>query len=242
MSKMSPERLLADVNKALAAETRVEIEDLSIEFNADEGVLSVHGRVDSIMAKRIAANVARRVAGKECLVADRLRVRAARSGELELRDAVARTLAAENLFRDHTLAVEAGGHRETIRAGAPGAGRIEASVDDSVVTLVGRVSSLGHRRFAEVLMWWTAGCERVDNLLEIAPPEQDSDNEITDVVRMALEKNPMVHASQLRVGTAAGIVELRGLVPSEEERQLAVLDAWYVPGVWDVVDRIEVRA
>jgi len=30
-------------------------------------------------------------------------------------------------------------------------------------------------------------------------------------------------------------------VASKEEKKLAVLDAWYVPGVRDVVDRIESR-
>jgi osmotically-inducible protein OsmY len=30
-------------------------------------------------------------------------------------------------------------------------------------------------------------------------------------------------------------------VASDEERQLAVQDAWYVPGVQDVVDGIQVR-
>ena len=58
---------------------------------------------------------------------------------------------------------------------------------------------------------------------------------------MVLEKDPMVHATQLCVGTAAAVVEMRGLVASEEERDLALRDAWYVPGVWDVVDHIEVR-
>ena len=58
---------------------------------------------------------------------------------------------------------------------------------------------------------------------------------------MVLEKDKLVDASQLRVGTAGGIVELRGLLASEEERHLAVRDVWYVPGVWNVVDHIEVR-
>ena len=74
------------------------------------------------------------------------------------------------------------------------------------------------------------------------PLENDNDNEITDAVRMVLEKDPLVHASQIRIGTAGGIVALDGSVASQEEKRLAVLDAWYVPGVWDVVDRIEERS
>jgi osmotically-inducible protein OsmY len=45
----------------------------------------------------------------------------------------------------------------------------------------------------------------------------------------------------LLVGTAGGVVVLNGSVASEEEKSLAILDAWYVPGVADVVDRIEER-
>jgi osmotically-inducible protein OsmY len=91
-------------------------------------------------------------------------------------------------------------------------------------------------------MWWLDGCEYVDNQLQIAPPEEDADNEITDAVRIVLEKDPLVHAGQLLVGTAGGVVVLNGSLASKEEKQLAIMDAWYVPGVADVVDRIEARS
>ncbi|HEX6259501.1 MAG TPA: BON domain-containing protein [Woeseiaceae bacterium] len=234
------ERLLGDVNAALEAETRVDIEQLSIELNPENGVLSIDGHVDDIVSKRIAANIARRVAGDRVPVEDRVRVRAPRSGDLELRDEVVKSLTAENVFSNHALIVEAGSHRQQVQAGAPGNGHLEVRVDAGVVTLEGTVRSLSHRRLAEVLMWWS-GCERVDNRLDVEPPEEDTDDEITDIVRMVLEKDPLVHAAQLRVGTAAAVVEIRGFVASDEEQRLAVLDAWYVPGVWEVVDHIKVH-
>jgi osmotically-inducible protein OsmY len=45
----------------------------------------------------------------------------------------------------------------------------------------------------------------------------------------------------VRVNTAAGVVIMNGSLASEEEKRLALFDAWYVPGVSDVVDRIETR-
>jgi osmotically-inducible protein OsmY len=237
-----PEQLLAEVDAALAAETRIEIDDLSIRLSVDDGSLAIDGQVDNIMTKRIAANVASGVVRNEYPVRDRLRVRVPHEGELELRDEVVQSLSSESVFSDHTLIVKAGSHRETIHEGISGGGRLEIHVEASTVVLRGQVTSLSHRRFAEVLVWWTAGCERVDNFLEVIPPQEDTDNEITDVVRMVLEKDPLMHAPQLRVGTAGGVVEIQGLVASDEERRLAVLDAWYVPGVWDVVDHIDVRA
>jgi osmotically-inducible protein OsmY len=89
-------------------------------------------------------------------------------------------------------------------------------------------------------MWWIPGCQRVDNLIQVSPAQQDSDDLLTDAIRMVLEKDPLVHATQIRIGTAAAVVELDGQLPSEEEHLLAVRDAWTVPGVWDVNDKIEV--
>lgn len=238
-----PESVLTQVNAALQAETRIDVDRLCIELGPDRGVLSINGQVEDIASKRIAFNIAvnivERTAGAGILVEDRIRVNAPRSGDLALRDEIVKALSSENAFSDHALTVTAGSHRQPIQAGAPGGGRLEVRLDDGVVTLGGVVRSLSHRRLAEVLMWW-AGCERVDNRLGVEPPEEDTDDEITDAVRMVLEKDPLVHATQLRIGTAAAVVEIRGFVPSDEERRLAVLDAWYVPGVWEVVDHVEV--
>jgi len=241
MAITDPEQFLEIVNEALQADTRIDIEELSLQLKVDDGVLVLDGRVDSIREKRIAANVALRAVDGECPVNDHIRVNSTKTGERELRDEIIKLLAAENMYSNHTLIVDASGRPEVIHHGPPDAGRIEVHVAGGTVTLEGHVVSLSHRRFAEVLIWWIPGCERVDNRLEVVPPEADHDNEITDVLRMVLEKDPLVHATQLRVGTAAGIVELTGLVASEEERELAAKDAWYVPGVWDVVDQIEVR-
>ena len=90
-------------------------------------------------------------------------------------------------------------------------------------------------------MWWTDGCEFVENHLQIVPPGLDNDNEISDAIRCVLEKDPLVHASQLQIGTAGGVVYLNGCLANETEKKLAIRDAWYVPGVADVVDRNQAR-
>lgn len=236
-----PPLLIAAINDALDADTRLEVEGLSIEQNADTGRITLDGRVPDIRAKRLAVNTVWGVTRGAFAIEDRLRVRAQAEGELALRDQVVHLIGTEGMFGDLTIVVQAGSHREELAGGRADAGRLEVDIDHAVVTLRGTVPSLSHRRFAEVLAWWAPGCERVDNLLEVAPDEEDTDDEITDVVRMVLEKDRLVDASQLSVGTAGGIVELRGLLGSEEARLLAVRNAWYVPGVWNVVDHIEVR-
>ena len=120
------------------------------------------------------------------------------------------------------------------------AGDIVIQIRDATVTLEGRVGSLTHRRLAEVLAWWSAGCEDVDNRLRVVPPEQENDGELSDAVRIVIEKDPLVQAGQLAVSVRGKIVTLSGYAASKEEQRLAVLDTWYVPGVRDVIDRIQI--
>jgi osmotically-inducible protein OsmY len=82
---------------------------------------------------------------------------------------------------------------------------------------------------------------RVINGIAVEPPEDDSDDAILESVRLVLEKDPFVDASQIRVGVRHAVVRLLGLVPTEAEREMAEFDAWYVFGVDKVDNRIEVR-
>jgi osmotically-inducible protein OsmY len=237
----NPQDILAAVTAAVKAEPRAQIQGLRVEQQAEAGPITLEGVAADIIGKRRAVNAAWSVVRHKIPIIDHLRVRAQAEDAKALRDELLKTLATENMFTDHTLATEIGDDRQLVHDAGPGAPQIEVRIDGQIVTLTGAVPSLSHRRFAEVLAWWAPGCERVDNHLEFAPPQEDDDGEITDVVRMVLEKDPLVHASQLRIGTAGGIVALEGLVASEEERRLAVRDAWYVPGVWSVVDNVDVR-
>jgi osmotically-inducible protein OsmY len=98
-----------------------------------------------------------------------------------------------------------------------------------------------HKRLAGVLAWWVPGTRDVVNGLEEVPAEEDNDNELTDAVRLALEKDPFVNAVKIRVTTQDWIVTLDGLVPNETMKQMAERDAWYVLGVKKVDNRIQVE-
>ena len=78
--------------------------------------------------------------------------------------------------------------------------------------------------------------------MAVEPPEEDGPIAIEEAVKLALEKDPFVDADQIRVGVRGAIVRLTGLDKSEGMRETAEADAWYVFGVDDVVNQIEVRA
>jgi osmotically-inducible protein OsmY len=117
---------------------------------------------------------------------------------------------------------------------------LDGAVEEGVVTLNGQVPSLSHKRLAGILAWWIPGTRDVVNGIEVVPDEIDSDDEITDAVRLAFEKDRLVDESQIRVRTRGRVVTLEGAVGTSEIREMAELDAWYVFGVDGVVNRLEV--
>lgn len=236
-----PKNVLNDIQAALERDPWIDQHEYPIKVWSADNRIVLDGMVENIAAKRAAGHAAKRIADGRWPVMDLLRIVAEDREDAALRDEVVRTLSQEPVFQNCTLIAEAGGQRDMIHDAGDEGGHIELRVDNGNVTLTGRVWSLTHRRLAEVLTWWTSGCQRVENHLEVVPAEDDNDNELSDAVMMVLEKDPLVHAGQIRVGTAAGVVALDGSVASDEERQLAVLDAWYVPGVWNVNDRIRVH-
>lgn len=244
MHAYSFDELLKTITARLEQDTRVNLHRSAITLGVEDNAIVLQGQVNTIAEKRAAIDTVTRTLlerGRWPIV-DRLHVKpTARKENLELKQAAAAALNDEPVFRDYTLLTKVAENIETLRDKGPGNKVIMAAVSDGCISLSGQVESHSHRRLAEVLMWWTEGCEFVDNQLDIVPPERDTDNEITDAVRIVLEKDPLVHADQLRVGTAGGVVMLNGSVASEEERRLAIMDAWYVPGVADVVARIEAR-
>jgi osmotically-inducible protein OsmY len=110
-----------------------------------------------------------------------------------------------------------------------------------VVTLNGAVTSLSHQRLAGMLAWWVPGSRDVINGLEVVPPEEDNDDEVTEAVRAVLEKDRFVTADHIRVSTRNRVVTLQGLVSSEKERQMAEWDAWYLLAVDLVVNALKVH-
>lgn len=66
------------------------------------------------------------------------------------------------------------------------------------------------------------------NGIEVSPPEEDTDDEVVDAVRLVLEKDPFVNASQVRVTCRDYGVTLEGIVKSEVQRRMAEADCWYV--------------
>lgn len=243
MNKKSSDELIKDLIAALEREPLIDLHHWPVHAHIEKGQVILEGKLENIAAKKTAGAIARRVAGEQPVL-DLLRVRPAQHQEDdELKQEVANALLKEPVFERCTIQLEEGDSLMSLRE-MPGEedGRIRINAHDGVVTLAGQVWSLSHSRLAEVLVWWTAGCEAVENRLAVVPPEEDNDAEISDAVRIVLEKDPLVHADQIASRVENGVVTLEGYVASGAEKRLAVLDAWYIQGVQDVNDKIEARS
>lgn len=186
-----------------------------------DGVLTISGEAPDLAARRRLVARLRTLGGVE-RVEDRLCVEPGQPmADADLERLVAATLSSEPALGGLAIGVRAAG---------------------GVLHLEGTVWSLSHRRLAGVLAWWAPGTRDVDNRIQVSPPERDGDHELADAVRLVLEKDPLVDASQLTVQARAGEVTLRGCLPSPEQRRLAVLDAFYVDGVDEVREQVALWA
>lgn len=235
-------QVLDQVRAALQSEPRLDLHEFPIELRYADGTLTLEGEVGDVASKKLALERAAALPEVSGII-DRLRVRPAQPmGDGQIRDLVRDALLQEPAFADFAIRRRLGEQVEIVRDPPAARGAIELQVEDGVVTLNGQVPGLDDKRLAGVLAWWVPGSRDVINGIAVEPPEEDSDDAILEAVRLVLEKDPFVDASQTRVGVKNALVRLTGVVPSEAERDMAEFDAWYTFGVDKVDNRIEVRA
>lgn len=236
------ERIVKEVAAVLERETQVNLHRFPLYLSFSDGVLTMEGEVEHIMAKKRALEMAAAVPGVSGIV-DRIRLAPATDMEDgEIREHVCTALLAENLLASCAIWALVKGKPEVVRETDDAIGSIDVEVNDGVVLLNGAVASLSAKRLAGVLAWWVPGSRDVINGLDISPPQEDNDDEVVDAIRLALEKDPFVNAGQIRVSCRNYTVTLEGLVRNETQRRMAEADAWYVFRVDRVTNLLRVEA
>lgn len=235
------ERVVNEVAAALERETTVNLHRFPLQLGLSDGILTMEGEVEHIMAKKMALEVAAAVHGVAGIV-DRIRlVPATTMEDGELREHVCTALLTENLLASTAIWALVKGKPEVVRETDGAVGSIDVEVNEGVVLLNGAVTSLSAKRLAGVLAWWVPGSRDVVNGLDVSPSQEDNDDEVVDAVRLALEKDPFVNAGQIRVRARNYTVTLEGLVRNETQRRMAEADAWYVFRVDRVTNHLHVE-
>ncbi len=228
---MGERETVGRIRAALEHERTINLHAYPIEVRPGESI-TLAGTVADIVAKRRAVQLARQVASS-IRIRDELRIDVARHRpDAELADAVIARLRGDLAF----LEIPLGG-------AAPADGpAIAVTAADDIATLSGTVPSIAHRRLAEVLAWWTPGVGDVDNRLHVYPPEEDSDDELNDVLRQVMEMDPSLDAGRIGIAVRERHVTLTGVVHDDVHRRIAVRNCWYVPGVHGVDNRLTTAA
>jgi osmotically-inducible protein OsmY len=206
----------------------------------DDGTVTIQAEVETIAVKRLALERLAAIKGITAIV-DRLRVKPAKAmSDDGILDHLRKAYFAEPAFAALKITERKSGKRKPVQDAPEPRGEIEIEVKKGVVILNGRVPGLASKRLAGVLAWWVPGSRDVVNGIAVEPPEEDAPIRIEEAVGIALDKDPFVDASQVRVGVRNRTVRLTGAVRSREARDAAEWDAWYVFGVDDVINELEV--
>lgn len=235
------DRIVKEIAALLEKERSVNLHRFPLYLELADGILTISGEVEHIMAKKRALEIAAAVHGVSGIV-DRLHlVPAVRMEDGELREHICNALLSESLLASCALWAIVKGKPEVVREADAATGSIDIEVRDGIVTLNGAVTSLSAKRLAGVIAWWVPGSRDVVNGLEVSPPQEDNDDEVVDAVRLVLEKNPFIDATQIKVSCRNYCVTLEGIVQSKAQRQMAEADAWYVFRVDRVINQLQTK-
>lgn len=236
--------IIKTVRAGLEREPRINLHHWPIHLEvSDDCVLIMEGDVESVAAKKMAREIAGAVPEVRGVV-DRLQIAPAEpKSDGEILDVLETLLLEARDLKNCTLRVMKKGQSLALQEIKEDdtSGDILVVVKAGVVTLDGWVISLSHKRLAGVLAWWVPGCRDVVDALEVVPPEQDGDDEVSDILSLVLEMDPMIpHPEQIRVQTHHYVVTLQGLVNTQAEKDRAEQDAWFLFAVDKVVNQIAV--
>jgi len=185
-----------------------------IDVSTVDGVVTLSGSVDNVLAKERAARIARIVKGVRAVV-----------NKLEVDPPFLRT---DGQIRDDV---------ETALLSDPATDsyEIDVRVNDNVVTLSGAVDSWQEQVLCETVAKGVNGVKGVNNEIEVLWPKERSDYEIKTEVEQALRWDAFVDHALIDVTVKEGKVTLSGTVGSAAEKNEASWDA-YVHGVKSVDD------
>lgn len=209
---------LTDVSVSDAVEDKL-LRDLAvpsylIDVTTIEGIVTLSGSVDNILAKERAARIARIVKGVRAVV-----------NKIEVTPPILR---ADWLIREDV--------EDALRNDpATDLYEITVKVDDNVVTLSGAVDSWREKTLCETVAKGVKGVIAVDSKIQVVWVEKRMDSEIKAEVEKALAWDAFVDHALIEVDVKDGDVMLTGTVGSAAEKREAFLDA-HVNGVKSVDD------
>ena len=117
---------------------------------------------------------------------------------------------------------------------------IQVSVSNGVVTLAGTVQADERKEVTLAIAAAHPACQAVVDQVRVVPPGELSDDEVAQNAKAALDTLTDSVRQAAEVSVSAGIVTLRGTVPTEWERAVAADVVFAAPGTRRVVNDLNV--
>ena len=184
-----------------------------LDVSTSQGIVTLDGSVNDILAKRRAVKIAESVRGVLGVI-DQITVKPESRPNEDIRKDILTALLNDPATESY---------------------KVSASVNDAVVTLSGTVGSMAERKLAEQLAEGVRGVKDVHNVLVVNYAGQRTDREIAADIQAVLHWDIWVTGYPVQVGVKDGNVTLTGTVGSVVEKSRATSDAW-VNGVLTVDD------
>ncbi len=185
----------------------------TIDVSVKDGVVTLQGEVNNVLAQQRAARIARTVKGVKA-VDNRVTVEPDKDRS------------AEAIASDVNAALQEDPATEAYEV------RVQVA-EDGAVQLSGTVDSWQERRLTERVVMGVEGVTAVRNNIEINYKTTRPDSEIRAEVAQALHWNTHIDGGLIEVRVEDAAVQLTGAVGSAAERNLAASTAW-VSGVKSV--------
>lgn len=202
--------ITAAVEKELISDPAVPFDRFDVA--TADGIVTLTGRVDNILARQRAVKIARAVTGVKSVV-DRIEMVPTFSRtDIQIQKDIEEAIFFNPATEDYEIAVR---------------------VDAFEATLSGQVDSQAEKMLAEKLAKGVRGVIAVHNDLNVKETQDRFDPAILTDVEQALKWDILVDDALIDVKVQDGTVILTGTVGSAAEKNLAISDAW-VSGVKSV--------
>ena len=208
--EVSDTDITSAVNTELWADNAVSANNIDVD--TDEGVVTLEGKVNSILAKDRAEAIAEAVVGVRSIV-NLVKVKP------------------DEKMSDRKLAKEI--ERAWIEDPAADSFELDAEVDDGIVTITGKVQSFAEKNLSAMVAKGVKGVKGIKNEIEVRYKTERNDTEIENEITERLKNDVRVDDYLIDVEVDDGEVELSGTVGSLQEKSRARSDAW-VAGVESV--------
>lgn len=117
---------------------------------------------------------------------------------------------------------------------------VRVTLENSCLVVEGTVESIAVKKRALLIAMGADGVEGVADRLRVKPSARMTDDEIKDHIADAIGSEPALKDAKLSFEVKDGVVDIEGTAGSLTHKRLAGALAWWVPGVADVINSVEV--